>query len=56
MKLSRCNVMSVGIFSWVSLEPEEGRFTFDWLDQVLDTFKENGIYAFLATPSGARPA
>ena len=23
MKLSRCNVMSVGIFSWVSLEPEE---------------------------------
>ncbi|PAF11744.1 hypothetical protein CHH61_25650, partial [Shouchella clausii] len=23
---------------------------------VLDTFKENGIYAFLATPSGARPA
>lgn len=56
MKLSRCNVMSVGIFSWVSLEPEEGRFTFDWFDQVLDTFKENGIYAFLATPSGARPA
>ncbi|MED1738802.1 beta-galactosidase [Bacillus swezeyi] len=56
MKLSRCNVMSVGIFSWISLEPEEGRFSFDWLDQVLDAFKDNGIYAFLATPSGARPA
>jgi beta-galactosidase len=56
MKLANCNVMSVGIFSWVSLEPEEGVFTFDWLDGVLNSFAENGIYAFLATPSGARPA
>lgn len=56
MKLANCNVMSVGIFSWVSLEPEEGVFTFEWLDGVLDTFAENGIYAFLATPSGSRPA
>ncbi|MEK5058549.1 beta-galactosidase [Paenibacillus shunpengii] len=56
MKLANCNVMSVGIFSWVSLEPEEGVFTFEWLDQILDTFAENGIYALLATPSGARPA
>lgn len=56
MKLANCNVMSVGIFSWVSLEPEEGVFTFDWLDGVLNRFAANGIYAFLATPSGARPA
>ncbi|MGM0920361.1 MAG: beta-galactosidase [Bacillota bacterium] len=56
MKLSNSNVMSVGIFSWVMLEPEEGKFNFEWLDHVLDTFAENGIYAFLATPSGARPA
>jgi beta-galactosidase len=56
MKLANCNVMSVGIFSWAALEPEEGVFTFDWLDRILDTFAENGIYAFLATPSGARPA
>ncbi|PTM59773.1 beta-galactosidase [Desmospora activa] len=56
MKKARCNVMSVGIFAWSSLEPEEGHFTFAWLDRVLDTFAENGIYAFLATPSGARPA
>ncbi|SDZ52115.1 beta-galactosidase [Evansella caseinilytica] len=56
MKLAHCNVMSVGIFSWVSLEPEEGKFTFDWLDHVLDRLAENDIYVFLATPSGARPA
>ncbi|WP_150267836.1 beta-galactosidase [Paenibacillus tepidiphilus] len=56
MKEAGCNVMSVGIFSWVSLEPEEGVFTFEWMDRLLDSFAENGIYAFLATPSGARPA
>ncbi|AWB45512.1 beta-galactosidase [Paenibacillus sp. CAA11] len=56
MKLAKCNVMSVGIFSWVSLEPKEGEFTFEWLDHVLDSFAQNGIYALMATPSGARPA
>lgn len=56
MKLAKCNVMAVGIFAWSALEPEEGVFTFDWLDRVLDTFAANGIYAWLATPSGARPA
>ncbi len=55
MKLSGCNLMSVGIFSWAALEPEEGVYDFDWLQEVLDKFAENGIYAFLATPSGARP-
>ncbi|WP_077623259.1 beta-galactosidase [Sediminibacillus massiliensis] len=56
MKKAKCNVMSVGIFSWTKLEPEEGVFRFEWLDHVLDTLAENWIYAFLATPTGARPA
>jgi len=56
MKLAGCNVMAIGIFAWAALEPEEGKFTFEWLDQVLDSFAENGVYAWLATPSGARPA
>ncbi|OXM13660.1 beta-galactosidase [Paenibacillus herberti] len=56
MKLAGCNVMSVGIFAWSALEPEEGRFEFGWFDRLLDTFAENGIFAWLATPSGARPA
>ncbi|MFX3634058.1 MAG: beta-galactosidase [Candidatus Pristimantibacillus sp.] len=56
MKLSKSNVMSVGIFAWVALEPEEGVFNFEWMDQLLERFAANGIYAMLATPSGARPA
>ncbi|GAB2558038.1 beta-galactosidase [Gracilibacillus alcaliphilus] len=56
MKQARCNVMSVGIFSWARLEPEEGQFSLAWLDAILDRLHQNGIYVFLATPSGARPA
>ncbi|MBZ0303392.1 MAG: beta-galactosidase [Anaerolineae bacterium] len=56
MKLAHCNVMSVGIFSWVRMEPAEGQFDFGWLDRVLDMLAENDAYAVLATPSGARPA
>ena len=56
MKLANCNAMSVGIFAWTRLEPEEGRFDFSWLDEVMDLLAENGGYAVLATPSGARPA
>ena len=56
MKKAKCNVMSVGIFSWATLEPEEGVFNFEWLDKVINTLYENGINTILATPSGARPA
>ncbi|WP_234121397.1 beta-galactosidase [Clostridium hydrogenum] len=56
MKLSKCNVMTVGIFSWVSLEPEEGKFNFEWLDGVINKLYENDIHVLLATPTGARPA
>ncbi|WP_278601087.1 beta-galactosidase, partial [Clostridium tertium] len=56
MKKAHCNVMSIGIFSWAALEPEEGVFNFEWLDKVINTLYENGINTILATPSGARPA
>lgn len=56
MKKAHCNAMSVGIFAWSALEPEEGRYEFGWLDDVIDRLFQNGIYTILATPSGARPA
>jgi len=56
MKLSNCNTVTVGIFAWAALEPEEGRFKFGWLDTVMDKLAQNGLFAILATPSAARPA
>ena len=34
--LAGINSVSVGIFSWAALEPEEGRYDFGWLDEVMD--------------------
>ncbi|MCY0878797.1 MAG: beta-galactosidase [Firmicutes bacterium] len=56
MKLAHVNEATVGVFSWATLEPEEGRFAFEWLDAVMDRLARNGIDVVLATPSGARPA
>ncbi len=36
MKQAKCNVMSVGIFSWVKLEPSEGEYNFSWLDELIE--------------------
>jgi len=56
MKLSGCNAMSVGIFSWAHIEVDDGRYEFGWLDEVMDMLAANGAYAVLATPSASHPA
>lgn len=56
MRLSGCNAMSIGIFSWAMLEPAEGRFDFGWMDSIMDKLAANDAFAVLATPSGAKPA
>lgn len=56
MKLANCNEMSIGIFSWSTLEPEEGKFDFSFLDKAMDDIYKAGGRVILATPSGARPA
>lgn len=55
MKKAHCNVMSLSMFSWAQLEPEEGVYHLDWLENVITSLFENGIYTILSTPSGARP-
>lgn len=50
-----CNVVTLGVFSWSTLEPREGEFCFGWLKEIIDRLYERGIKVILATPSGARP-
>lgn len=56
MDLAHWNVATIGVFSWVSLEPKPGKFTFDWLDDIMDRLHRRGRKAILATPSAAPPA
>lgn len=47
--------MTLGIFSWAMLEPEEEQYDFGWMETIINRLYENGISVILATPSGARP-
>ena len=55
MKKAHVNVVSLGIFAWAALEPEEGVYRFEWMEKIINDLYANGIYTILATPSGARP-
>ena len=50
------NLLTLPVFSWAKLEPEEGVYEFGWLDRILDKIWENGIHVCLATPTTAQPA
>ena len=54
-KLAGINELSVGIFAWSTLEPEEGRFDFSFLDDIMERAQKEGMAIILATPSGAKP-
>lgn len=56
MHQANVNCVSLAIFSWVRLEPEEGRYDFEWLDAIIERLHQGGIQIILATPSAARPA
>lgn len=49
------NLVTIGVFSWSSLEPHDGHFTFGWLDEIIDLLWSNGIAVDLATPNAAPP-
>ncbi len=55
MKQANINCVSLGIFAWAKLQPADGVYDFAWMDHIIDTLYQNGIYTILATPSGARP-
>lgn len=56
MKKARVNTVTLGVFSWSALEPQEGVYTLDWLADIVHNLYANGIRTILATPSAARPA
>ena len=54
-KKAHINEVTLGVFSWSMLEPEEGVFQFQWMEEMIQKLYRNGISVILATPSGARP-
>ena len=55
MKEAGVNCVTLGVFSWAVLEPEEGVYDTRWLEEMVDRLGEEKIQVILATPSGAMP-
>jgi len=55
MKELHMNVMRMAEFSWVLMEPSEGRFEFKWLHEVVNKLYKNGISVILGTPTATPP-
>lgn len=55
MKEANINIVTLGIFAWTTLEPDEGDYHFAWLEEIINRLYSHGILTILATPSGARP-
>lgn len=45
----------IGEFAWSRLEPEAGRYDFDWLRRAIDTLDAAGLKVVLGTPTAAPP-
>ncbi|GAA2678167.1 beta-galactosidase [Actinoplanes palleronii] len=55
MRQAGVTIVSLGVFAWSHLEPEEGRFDFGWLDRIMDQLHAGGIKVALATPTASPP-
>ncbi|MFU7515585.1 beta-galactosidase [Clostridium sp. HCS.1] len=54
-KLANINTVTLPVFSWALLQPDEDTYDFQWLDDILDVLKENNIYVCLATSTVVQP-
>jgi beta-galactosidase len=56
MREAGVTMVSLGIFAWARIQPDEQTFDFAWLDSVIDLLHENGIAVDLATATASPPA
>lgn len=56
MREAGVNLVSIGVFSWARLQPNERTYDFAWFDRVMDLLAANGIFACVATATASPPA
>lgn len=50
------SVVTLNVFSWAALQPDEDTYDFTKLDRIMETVRANGLKVCLATSTAAHPA
>jgi beta-galactosidase len=53
MQEAGVTMVSLGVFTWSAIQPEEGFFDFEWLDRVMNLLHGGGIAVDLATATAS---
>jgi beta-galactosidase len=56
METCHIHLVRVGEFAWSSMEPQEGKYDFTWLDHAIEKAAQHHIVVVLGTPTAAPPA
>ncbi|HSH09433.1 MAG TPA: beta-galactosidase, partial [Oceanipulchritudo sp.] len=56
MQKAGVNLVTINVFSWAQIQPDEDTYEFGWLDDIMDTLAGNGIFADLGTATASTPA
>ena len=54
--LAHIDTVTLNVFSWAMLQPDESTYDFTKLDRIMELVKKNGLKVVLATSTGAHPA
>jgi beta-galactosidase len=49
------NVVRLAEFAWSKMEPEEGKYDFEWLNRIISIMDSRGIHVVLGTPTASPP-
>ena len=56
MQKAGIRFVRVAEFAWSTMEPQEGKYDFEWLEKAVSMAQKHGIYVVLGTPTAAPPA
>jgi beta-galactosidase len=55
MRQAGLSLVRIADFAWAVMEPREGEFTWDWLDQAIEVLAAEGLQIVLCTPTASPP-
>lgn len=55
-RLAEIDIVTLNVFSWAALQPDENTYCFDRLDRIMELVRKNGLKVCMATSTAAHPA